>query len=189
MIGEATKISSYFALLKYQLTPATGEEERVAWIHADDDFLGDDPKTISHFMESHAAQNPRVKQSGYHLILSFAPEDSPSKEQQIAAARKVMESIRLKNNHYVMVAHRDKDYDHVHIVVNRVGRDLKTWDNKWDYIKIEKAIRHVEVEYNLRRVMGKWGGVDGIRLPFVRDILTDEERKQLAKTDKEIRFE
>ncbi|MFN8973031.1 MAG: AAA family ATPase [Alphaproteobacteria bacterium] len=186
MIGEASKIGSYFGLLKYLFSPAGGEEERVAWIHADDDFLGDDPKTISHFMESHAAQNPRVKQSGYHLILSFAPEDSPSKEQQIAAARKVMESIGLKNNHYVMVAHRDKDYDHVHIIVNRVGRDLKTWDTKWDYVKIEVAIRQVEVEYNLRRVMGKWGGIDGVRLPFVNDNFTDEERKQLAKTDKEV---
>ena len=55
-----------------------------------------------------------------------------------------------------MVAHRDRQHPHVHIVVNRVHPERRTaWSNSWDYRRIEGSLRAQEAELGLRVVPGK----------------------------------
>jgi len=68
-------------------------------------------------------QNP-VK----HITLNWAPGDNPSKEHMIATADHFLKKMGWHEHQACYVAHNDKKYEHIHIILNRVhpetGRTL-----------------------------------------------------------------
>ena len=65
-----------------------------------------------------------------HFSLSWAPSDAPTREQMIEAAQHFLRHLGWQEHQAVLVAHRDKNFSHVHVMLNVVnpkdGRALNT---------------------------------------------------------------
>ena len=62
-----------------------------------------------------ASENP-VK----HLSLNWSPNDDPSRAEMIAAGQSFLTHMNWQDHQAVMVAHEDKDYAHIHIMINAI---------------------------------------------------------------------
>lgn len=117
--------------------------------------------TISDEMDSIAAKNNRIKDPVFHLILSWNKEDKPTNEQIFECASKAKKSLGFTDEHqYITAVHDDTDNIHVHIVINKVnsinykGNDREF--NKFNYYKLDKTMRELEVEYNFKHNNGPY---------------------------------
>jgi hypothetical protein len=62
----------------------------------------------------------KVTRPVYHYTLSWETSETPSKAEQIEAARESLDALGLSDRQALIVAHTDTDNPHVHVVVNRV---------------------------------------------------------------------
>lgn len=67
-----------------------------------------------------AATGRKLAKPVYTYSLSWAPDETPSQEQMIAAARETLEALGLSDHEVLMVAHNDEPHPHIHLIVNRV---------------------------------------------------------------------
>ena len=103
-----------------------------------------------------------------HYSLSWGEDETPSPEEVRGAVTESLKVIGLEDRQAVMVAHRDKEHPHVHVVVNRVsvedGRAAKLGNS---YLKLSRWAERYEreqgrircperVENNAGRERGKW---------------------------------
>lgn len=112
--------------------------ERVAWTHT----LGlahDDPLEAMAEMRSTAANadalkaahgigGRKVAQPVRHLSLNWHPREEPDQGAMIGAAKQFLKHMGWQDHQTILVAHTDKAYRHVHLVVNAIhpetGRKL-----------------------------------------------------------------
>ena len=103
-----------------------------------------------------------------HYSLSWGEDETPSPEEVRGAVTESLKVMGLEDRQAVMVAHRDKEHPHVHVVVNRVsvedGRAAKLGNS---YLKLSRWAERYEreqgrircperVENNAGRERGKW---------------------------------
>lgn len=139
----------------------------------------------------------RVTQPVYHYTLSWETSETPSKAEQIEAARESLAALGLAERQALIVAHTDTDNPHVHVVVNRVhpetgiaakmGNDrlkLSNWAEDYRRNRGQEHLCKNRQDNNRRRRDGE----------FVKDIksLTRQEwmawkRAQTGKTWEEYR--
>ena len=107
--------------------------ERVEWSETRN-VTAEDPRQASRVMAATAARSEELKQLAgvkaggralekpvCHYSLSWATDESPSREAMMRAAAASMEALGLADRQAVMVAHRDTAQPHVHVVVNWVS--------------------------------------------------------------------
>uniref|UniRef100_UPI0013DB25FA relaxase/mobilization nuclease domain-containing protein n=2 Tax=Gammaproteobacteria TaxID=1236 RepID=UPI0013DB25FA len=65
--------------------------------------------------------NTRSKSDkNYHLIVSFPPDEKPSKEILEKIEDELIESIGLADHQRVSAVHNDTDHYHLHVLINKV---------------------------------------------------------------------
>ncbi len=105
-------------------------------------------------MQATAGQNRRVDAPAYQLSLSFAPEDNPTRELMEQVADRVLSELGLAEHQTVLVAHHDREHQHVHALVNRIHPEtFAAWDRWQDRAVLDRVLAEVEVEFGLRRVV------------------------------------
>ena len=158
------------------------EQERVAWI-AQRNLPCDDPQYAAAVMDAVAAQNPRVRKPVYHVSLSAPPGERLSRAEWEDIADRFLRHLKLDQHQVLMVAHRDTDHQHVHLMINRVDIEThKAWDNGHDYARRERALRLIERELKLREVPGPHFRLAGQERPDRDRGLTTGERQEKART-------
>ena len=194
MIADAGTGSSFGGLFKYLMHGRSrglqdyllGDPERVAWT-ATRNLPLDDPQLAARIMEATAHQNDRVQKPVYHLSLSAAPGEDFTREQWERIAERVLRDIGLDEHQALLVAHRDTNHAHIHLMINRVHpQRLKAWDNSYDYPRIERSLRHLEREWNLREVPGRHYHLRGQERPERDNGLTAGERREKERTQEEV---
>ena len=55
-----------------------------------------------------------------HMSLNWSPEDHPTREHMIESAEDFLRHMKWQEHQAVLVAHNDKDYAHVHIMLNTI---------------------------------------------------------------------
>lgn len=55
---------------------------------------------------------------------------------------------------YVVVRHKDTQYDHVHIVASRIGLDGQLWHGKWEVRRAIESTQALEKEFGLQSTPG-----------------------------------
>jgi len=123
---------------------------RVAW-SSTRNLDTDNPAEAAQLMRYAASENPRVEEPVYHFGLSLAEGEHLTREQWEDAIARVLTSMGLADHQAVLLAHRDTDYEHVHIVVNRIGDDGRAWRPFRDMVHAHEAIPAIEIEYGLSR--------------------------------------
>jgi len=182
VIATSSSGRRFYALARYLLHGRSGEEtERVAWT-AGRNLGTDDPEVAAALMQATANANLQVEAPVYHLTINFDPADPVTPERMQAVADRVLHDLALADHQALMVAHRDRDHPHVHLMVNRVHPETgRAWDRWQDQPKIQRTLRLLERELGLREVAGRLYQLDG-QEPPERAPLTNGERRQMARS-------
>lgn len=156
MIGVSSSSGDFAALATYLANGRTGDEsERVAWT-ASRNLPTDDPELVATIMRATASRNVRVVKPAYHLAISFDPRDVVDRATMERVADKVIEALGLREHQVLIVAHRDREHPHLHLLVNRVhpvtGRAWSRWQ---DQRVIQTVLRREEIALGLRSVPGR----------------------------------
>lgn len=106
--------------------------ERVAWTQTVN-LPTDDPERAWRMMAHTALARMTIKdvaggtRSGrklekpvFAVSLSWHPDESPTKEEQLEAAHEFMAALGIAEHQAIIVAHNDEPHAHVHILINRV---------------------------------------------------------------------
>jgi len=184
VIGMITQGGSFSGLAKY----LCDREERVEWTLGRN-IMTDDPQRAAIIMEATADQNCLIGKPVHHISISWAPEDRPSREQMEYAADRVLDRLGLKEHEAVIVAHNDRSYAHLHVMVNRVHPETgHAWSAWRDYGRVHSVMRELERELGFRLTPSshryREAGVEH-REPDPTRGLSAGERRQLALSDVE----
>jgi hypothetical protein len=112
--------------------PEAKTEARVSWTHTHNLANDHVPSAVDEMLWTarHAEllkQEAGVRAGGRstedpvkHISLNWSPEDKPSREHMIATSETFLTTMRWNEHQAVFVAHDDKAYSHVHIILNVV---------------------------------------------------------------------
>ena len=130
---------------------------RVAWTHTEN-LPTDDPALAARIMAGVVLDAPVLKQRAgvsargrklkdpcFHLMLSWAPGENPTKQEILGASKGALEALGLDGHQAMIAAHTDRHHRHTHLAVNRVstedgravnlrqcGRVLSAWAEQYE---------------------------------------------------------
>jgi hypothetical protein len=170
MIAHASSGRGFHHLIQYLLHGRSGQErDRVAWTQQQNLAL-DDPEHTAALMRATAAQNQRVEEPAYHIVLAFDPSDRPGPALMRQVADRLLAELGLSEHQALIVAHRDRPHQHMHIVVNRVHPETGlAWDRWHDQVVAQRTLRRLERSLGLREVDGRLHQLTGQRAPKQRE--------------------
>ncbi|NCA83697.1 MAG: hypothetical protein EOM72_13325, partial [Opitutae bacterium] len=138
--------------------------ERVAWTHTENLITSNVARSWREMIWTAEHAETLKRESGqssagrkaelpvYHLSLSWAPDETPDREEMVSTAREALKTLGLDTHQALIVSHNDEPHSHVHILVNRVNpetgvmnrlsrsnRKLSAW--ALDYEKTQGRVR------------------------------------------------
>jgi hypothetical protein len=158
MIGKFIKGKSFRGCISYclegKMDRKTGEElypDR-AEIIAFNRCYGNKRELIEQFNEVRGL-NKKLSQPVMHLTLSLAPGEQLKQGQLAQIAHECADHFGFRDNQYIAVLHKDAGHQHIHIVANRIGFDLKTVSDSQSFRKMAEFCRTSERRYALKEVL------------------------------------
>src|SRR5258708_27945367 len=105
MIGVVRSTKRFPILARYLVEGRTDDAEgRVAWV-ASRNLPTDDPVLGARIMRATAAQNVRVTEPVYHLVLSFHPTDAVDRAVMEGVADRLLGTLGLQEHQVFPVPH------------------------------------------------------------------------------------
>lgn len=167
--------SSFHKLVRYLAHTKTGREPhtRIVWSEPRNLLCGNDLEAAAREMTLVAGASAVVSRPVYHMSLSWAPEDEPTREQMCEVATRVLDRIRLNEHQSMLVAHGDEDYAHLHVMANRVHPVTHRVQTLGLYYrKLQAVLRHAEREMGFIETPGRLYQLPGQKPPERSEILT-----------------
>jgi Relaxase/Mobilisation nuclease domain len=121
----------------------------------------------------------RVEKPVLHLSLRLAPGEILSRQQLTEMGRQLAKEFDVSNNQYLTILHKDTREQHIHLVANRVGYNGKAAGTSNNFLKMDRLCRHLEKEYNLKKVLSAKRFLSKEQ----RLIPRHDNRKEQLKTD------
>lgn len=146
----------------YMHDPKEKTRDRIAWAHTEN-MLTDDPDKAWKVMAFTAMNQERLKEAsgqskaGRKLekpvmaySLAWHPDQNPDKDHMLDMARRSLDVLGMGDHEAIIVAHRDTDHPHVHILANRVHPLTgKVASNSHSHRKLSEFARQYEQEQGL----------------------------------------
>jgi hypothetical protein len=132
-------------------------------------------------MKAVAAQNVRVKNPVYHVILSWPTNELPTSEQAFACGTHALTAIGMAEHQYVFALHQNTENVHLHIAVNRVHPDsFASVYPERDYFKLDRAMRELELRYGWQHDHGPYAVFEknGVKVIDWRSQVMDTKGKR-----------
>lgn len=145
MIGKLTKGSSHGGALKYDL-------EKDGAVLLETNCASLDWREIAAEMDTVAASNIRCKNRCLHLSMSAPDGEHLDDQQWIQAANIAMQELDLVDHQYVITRHADANHDHIHITINRIDFEGRSWSDSQDFKRVHESMRTLENTMNLQRI-------------------------------------
>jgi hypothetical protein len=162
VVGSVDTLAHYLSYGKAENNnKVENRDERVAW-ESDRNLRGAGSIKVAkrRFKQAAARKGRMVKKPNYEIILSWQsgnekegiPPDDPSREEMEQSVDRVLSELNLEEHQAWIVAHRDTDTPHVHVVVNRVHpRTGETWSPSYDQTTLYHTLREIEEEKGWHR--------------------------------------
>lgn len=129
-------------------------------INLDADLVtAQDRKDVAELWDYMVSCNKGVRSNPfYHVSISWQEGEHPTSEDVQKTCLHAMRTLGMEQCDAVWAIHRDTDNDHLHLVINRVrSEDLRLVPvPAWDYFKLDKAMREVEVAQGWNHDNGPW---------------------------------
>ncbi len=151
MIGNITNGQGFRGCLDYVL----GKDRQPALIGGN--MMGETARTLAQEFGSVRVLKQKITKPVWHISLSSVVGEDLSHEQwsEITKDYLIRMGININNHQYIVIRHTDKQHDHVHIIVNRIGADGKVYHNSHDRYTSKKVLREIERERGLTPVHEK----------------------------------
>ncbi|MHB8346143.1 MAG: TraI/MobA(P) family conjugative relaxase [Acidiferrobacterales bacterium] len=154
--------------------PASPSTSELGLINLEADLeTSEDRALVAELMNATAAQaQKRNRFRGnpvYHVALNWMEGEHPSTVQVDAAVQHLMQAVGLQECEALWALHRDTDYDHVHVVVNRIHPETGrvVGPGPYDYFKIDKACRELELAQGWQHAPGPYVVEVGLQGPEI----------------------
>ncbi len=125
--------------------------EKAEWVHLRGVMS---VETAAIEMEAVAALSKRCRDPVYHLIVAYAKDERPTREQVVSDAERLLKAIGMERSQYVLAAHKDTDDFHAHVIANRIGPDGKANDLWHERIIRERVCAEIAAERGWEIVVG-----------------------------------
>ncbi|MBD2247461.1 relaxase/mobilization nuclease domain-containing protein [Nostoc sp. FACHB-888] len=148
MIGKQTKRRGFRKLLDYL-------ESREDAKLIGGNMSGRNARELAREFKLSRQLNSDADRVVYHVSLSAAKGDKLDDEKWSEIGDRYMKEMGFDANQFVIFRHNNTDDDHIHIAASRIRMDtgLVVHDS-WDYVRSEKVLRQVEIDYDLVQVQG-----------------------------------
>ncbi|EAZ88867.1 relaxase/mobilization nuclease domain-containing protein [Crocosphaera chwakensis] len=140
MIGKNFKGSDFNRCLNYVLRK---EEAKIIG----GTVTSTEPSSLTREFHFYTQINDRVKNPLFHGILSNP--QSLDEETWCQIAQKYLKLMGFTQNPYVLVRHRDRPHDHIHIIAGRVRANGSCVSDSFDYYRNKQAVRQLEKQFKL----------------------------------------
>lgn len=178
MIGKQTKGRGFRKLLDYL-------ESREDAKLIGGNMSGRNARELAREFKLSRQLNSDADRVVYHVSLSAAKDDKLDDEKWCEIGDRYMKEMGFDANQFVIFRHHNTDDDHIHIAASRIRMDtgLVVHDS-WDYVRSEKVLRQIEIDYNLVQVQGSREKLN--RTPStgqIRRIRREQEEYSLGQRD------
>jgi Relaxase/Mobilisation nuclease domain len=147
MIGNQTKGKSFRGLLDY-----LENKEQSSLIGGN--MFGTNARELAREFRLSRQLNPEAEKVVHHVSLSLSPDEQLDNDTWCEIADKYMNAMGYTANQYAIYRHSDRDHDHIHICASRISLDDgKITRDSWEYVRSEKIIRQLELEYGLQQTL------------------------------------
>ncbi|NEU79881.1 relaxase/mobilization nuclease domain-containing protein [Nostoc sp. UIC 10630] len=179
MIGKQTKGRGFRKLLDYL-------ESREDAKLIGGNMSGRNARELAREFKLSRQLNSDAERVVYHVSLSAAKDDKLDDEKWSEIGDRYMKEMGFDANQFVIFRHHNTDDDHIHIAASRIRMDtgLVVHDS-WDYVRSEKVLRQIEIDYNLVQVQGSREKLQ--RTPStgqIRRIRREQEEYELGKLER-----
>ncbi|WP_228058409.1 relaxase/mobilization nuclease domain-containing protein [Nostoc sp. LEGE 12447] len=147
MIGNQTKGKSFRGLLDY-----LENKEESSLIGGN--MFGTNTRELAREFRLSRQLNPEAEKVVHHVSLSLSPGEQLDNDTWCEVADKYMNAMGYTANQYAIYRHSDRNHDHIHICASRISLDDgKITRDSWEYVRSEKIIRQLELEYGLQQTL------------------------------------
>lgn len=149
MTGIQIKGRSFRGALRYNLEKV---DKGVAEV-LDHSFVGLNEKLIMKEVQFVRMNRPNLRKYFYHTSVNIPPAEDISNNLMKQIGLDYLLENGFDQHQFIMFRHYDADHPHLHILVNRIGYDGRVLTDSNDYARSEKALRKLEIKYNLTQVL------------------------------------
>ena len=133
--------------------PAPEQSKPLSPLIIGGNMAGKTTKELSREFATGRRQRPNTKKPVWHSTLSLKIGEHLSQAQWKSLAAKYIKKMGFGSNHeFVVVQHFDRDYEHVHLVVNRIGLDGQLWAGRWEAHRAHQITNALAAEFGLETV-------------------------------------
>lgn len=98
--------------------------------------------------QEHHKRGRKLQKPVYTYSLSWSPDEKPSRDEMMAAARSSLTAMRLDGLQTLVVQHLDEPQPHIHLIVHRIEADGKRARNiPWDHLRFSRWAEAYEREH------------------------------------------
>ncbi len=191
MICTSRLAHSFYSVAKYLETPKSHRKDRVrvTWMEGRNVISDENLQAAAREMNLIATASSRVRRPVFHMSISWAPDDDPSRNQMMEVSDRVLAKLNLQEHQTMLVAHGDEHYAHVHTIANRVHPITKRPRTLgFFYQDVQEILRKAEREMNFRETPGHYYQLPGQTPPDRRESLSKKAHKA-TKSRGEIPFQ
>ncbi len=136
---------------------ALGDEKDAEFVAGNVD--GRTPRELSAEFALTRRLRPKTPRPVWHCSLSLPEGERLDSERWEAVVHDFLDGMLFdrENHQFFAVRHTDTDYDHVHIIVSRIGLDAGLWHGKWEARRAIDLTQKLEMQHGLTRTPGYMG--------------------------------
>lgn len=161
MIGKITKGADFASIFAGVLN----ENTEFTILPEAQQCFSSTPKNLASEFQYVANFRHRITSPARHYSISFAPEDGAiDNEIKAEIAVRIMTEMGFGDSQYLGVAHSRNNPNHhqlhehdcIHIIANTIKPNGEKVSDFWDYRRMEKCLRNIEIEYGFRQLINSW---------------------------------
>ncbi|MCY1266707.1 Large polyvalent protein-associated domain 7 [compost metagenome] len=155
MKAKVKRGNGFRGVLEYALGPGEHDQPGRAEI-VGGNLSGTTPRELAAEFGVTRRQRPGVKNPVWHCSLALPKGEQLDSNawHQVCERHLQLMGIDTGNHMWVAVRHSDTEYDHVHLIVSRIGLDATLWHGRNDVMAAIESTQTLEREFGLRLTTG-----------------------------------
>ncbi len=173
MKAKIRRGNGFRGLLEYAFGPGEKSKPDRAWITGGN-MAGQNPRELAREFACGREVRPDIKKPVWHCSLALPAGETSEAWPAICEQHLRNVGVDVSKHQWLAVRHNDTDYDHVHIVLNRIALDATVWHGKRDVFLAIQSTQRLEKQFGLTLTPGL-------------DEMPDHPRKTRGQDEKEKR--
>ncbi|WP_439670872.1 hypothetical protein AEMCBJ_14555 [Cupriavidus necator] len=155
MKAKVRRGNGFRGVLEYALGPGEHDQPGRAEI-VGGNLSSSTPRELAAEFGMTRRQRPEVKNPVWHCSLALPKGEQLDSNawHQVCERHLQLMGIDTGNHMWVAVRHSDTEYDHVHLIVSRIGLDATLWHGRNDVMAAIQSTQTLELEFGLRLTPG-----------------------------------